>query len=701
MKPDTDRFRSRIRQVHLDFHTPDSAPGFLDKFSAEELVRTLRDARVEGIRFFAKCHYGNSYYFTEAGKRHPQLTRDLLRETAQACRRHDLLCYAYYSVLADQAAGRAHPEWLQRDHTGEAIGTEERDVCPNTPYTEELFLSQIKELTAYPVDGFFLDTTYLAAGVVACLCEDCRRIFRAETGLAMSRELFLEKPELLATFRHRSVARMLKKAADIRDQYAPSMVIIRNHGHVSDMAHHNHDGPPSEYADVGCAEVQPLAPVHCLAHEHYGRLFAAKDLPFELIPVRFMYGWGENTLKPLAQMNYENALIVSYGGVINHGDHLPVSGALDEKVYERVGKSFRFIEEREKFVVNTRPARYAAVLHRANDSYWNRAAFGAERILSDAHVQTDVIDRDGLDKLDRYQVLIVPDRRDNTRGAGDRKDAYISPIPRLRPDEIKRIAAWAKAGGRLIAEGNAFSSEGPALVSGELLGVEVGAPVDDFGYLYGEDEYVPSEYRGFPLQVRSPFHETRETTARRLLGWRRRLMADDPKEVFSAPNTPPAGAAAATGAVFRNRYGRGEALYFAFPVFLDFAETRHPWLKEVFLHLAQDFLADRPVAIDGCPSLRANLREAPDGTLFLDLLFAHTEPPAFQFPPVYYRERYAVIEAEYPLAGVGVTVRCPGIREVSLEPAGTSLEFRSSGDGVSFTVPEIRTWSIVRMTRRK
>jgi len=690
------RYGRCLRQVHFDFHTPDSVPDFLSRFSIDDFIQTLRDAHVQGIRFFAKCHHGNSYYFTDLGKRHPQLSFDLLMEVAQACREHGILCYAYYNVLANRAAGHKHPEWRERTDTGQDfVYPSYIALCPNTPYVEELLLPQLEELMRYPLDGFFLDMTYFTADAMTCFCDSCRKQFKDQTGLAMSKELFLSQPELRCTFRYRSVLNMMKKVVRLRDRLAPDKILIANHAGVDEMFQTDHSkGPDPDPMDVGCVEVQPCRMGNYLLAEHFGRYLRPQGRPFEIVPVRFVFGWGESTLKPLAQMNYENSLIVSHGGVIAHGDHLPPDGQVPQAVYRRLGQSFAFIRQREPFILETNAVSYAAVLSRASSIYWNRAVLGAERILGDLHIQTDVLERRTLRHLDRYKVLVLPDRSENRRGPST-GDGHIFPIPRLLASEVRIIRDWLAAGGRLIASGNALSSEGSGDLTEEMLGVRVDKPDAEMGYLYAENESLPENHRGFGCQVRVPFHRVHEREARRVLDWRRPMVLKDSSEHFNSPY-PPMGRPAETAAVFGHRLGKGQVLYFAFPIFLDYNQTGHTWLKEIFAHLTKDLFADRPMIVDGVPSLRTNLRQAQDGTLYLDLLYAHPEQVVNQFPMAGILQ-YPVIETEYPLNNVRIVM--PGVRakSVSLEPGGRTIPWRQDGPNLALTIPEVRTYDIVQI----
>ena len=60
-----------FRQIHLDFHTSPLIEGVGEDFDSEEFVKTLKEAYVNSITIFAKCHHGMSYYPTKVGKVHP------------------------------------------------------------------------------------------------------------------------------------------------------------------------------------------------------------------------------------------------------------------------------------------------------------------------------------------------------------------------------------------------------------------------------------------------------------------------------------------------------------------------------------------------------------------------------------------------------------------------------------------------------
>lgn len=67
------------RCVHLDFHTSGEIEGIGRDFDHDEFVAALKEAGLDSITVFAKCHHGNLYYPSEKFKSsvHPRMHRAL------------------------------------------------------------------------------------------------------------------------------------------------------------------------------------------------------------------------------------------------------------------------------------------------------------------------------------------------------------------------------------------------------------------------------------------------------------------------------------------------------------------------------------------------------------------------------------------------------------------------------------------------
>src|SRR5262245_47298134 len=104
----------RFRQIHLDFHTGPAINDVGRDFDAKAFAARMKEAHVNSVTVFAKCHHGHLYYNTKHPARHPGLKRglDLLGEQVEALHSAGIRAPIYISVQCDEYAGEIHPEWL-------------------------------------------------------------------------------------------------------------------------------------------------------------------------------------------------------------------------------------------------------------------------------------------------------------------------------------------------------------------------------------------------------------------------------------------------------------------------------------------------------------------------------------------------------------------------------------------------------------
>ena len=97
-----------FRQIHLDFHTSEAIEGIGAEFDPEEFVSTLEKARVKSITCFARCHHGWIYFDTKAfpERRHPHLTRNLLKDQIDACHARNIRVPIYITVQWDHLTAK-------------------------------------------------------------------------------------------------------------------------------------------------------------------------------------------------------------------------------------------------------------------------------------------------------------------------------------------------------------------------------------------------------------------------------------------------------------------------------------------------------------------------------------------------------------------------------------------------------------------
>ena len=118
-----------LRQIHLDFHTAEQVGSVGHAFDGEKFAARLKQAHVNSIILFARCHHGFLYYHgdeTILGPVHPGLKRDLLAEQIAACQAAGINVEIYTTVQWDVLTAHRHPEWRVMHADGSFEGA---DVC--------------------------------------------------------------------------------------------------------------------------------------------------------------------------------------------------------------------------------------------------------------------------------------------------------------------------------------------------------------------------------------------------------------------------------------------------------------------------------------------------------------------------------------------------------------------------------------------
>jgi len=176
-----------FRHIHLDFHTSPAITGVGEDFTPDGFGRTLKDASINSITVFAKCHHGMAYYPTKVGIQHPNLKIDLLGGMIEGCHKYGVLVVAYISTMYDQYMWRHHGDWRVLDENGDEVGlgrsagpmkVELGRVCLNSPMVDYLAAQAEEVLKNYDVDGVWYDNMSYPAGAAAAplACWIARRL---------------------------------------------------------------------------------------------------------------------------------------------------------------------------------------------------------------------------------------------------------------------------------------------------------------------------------------------------------------------------------------------------------------------------------------------------------------------------------------------------------------------------------------------
>ncbi|MCQ2403153.1 MAG: beta-galactosidase trimerization domain-containing protein [Lentisphaeria bacterium] len=665
----------RFRQIHLDFHTSGQIPGIGEAFDKKEWQQTLKDAHVNSITIFAKCHHGWHYNTTAVGHMHPQLKFDLLRAQFDACKEIDVNAPIYISAGFDDAMMAEHPDWVCQpiDLNTMKVGNQSNlepgfhKTCFNSPYVDHL-VKEIQEVVRqYPnCDGIFLDIINQSP----CACEHCMKVLR-EHGWDPHNPEDLKKVAQIGLERYYRMT-----TAAVRD-IDPNMPVFHNSGHVTPG---KRDILNKYFSHL---ELESL-PTGGWGYDHFALSAKyAKTLPFDFLGMtgKFHTSWGEfGGYKHPNALRYECASMLAFGAKSSIGDQLHPCGKLDPSTYRVIGRAYAEVEEKEPWCDNVKNVAEIAILNKAavegNSSWELHGDIGAGRVLLEGHFLFDIIDQES--DFSQYKLLVMPD------------DILIGPALQARLKE------YMAQGGRLLLSGRT--------------GLDAaGKPLFDFGAEFeGESPYkvdymlpIP-ELQGTdvdsPMVMYFPSQRVKATKAK-VLGdiYDPYFNRTDHDHFCSHQHTPYR--PEATGYAAGIQYGN--ITYLAHPVFTIYkgwgCVPMAQYLRKVVL-LA---LGGESRLACNLPSMgRITVMDQPaENRSVVHLLYANVVPRGGDktVNGLVLWGNGIVIEELMPLHGTKVSFKPDRpVKSITLEPQGTTLPFATEADGtISFQVEEFACHQMV------
>ena len=414
----------RFRQVHLDFHTSPLIPDVGADFDANDFVQVLKEAWVNSINIFAKCHHGMAYYPTKVGVMHPSLKFDMLGQMIEACHKADILTPVYYTVMWDQYAAMQHSDWRVLDENGRDDGARALEagwvrVCPNTPYIDYVVAQSQEIAKNYEADGFWFDI--LEYSSFGCFCPYCMRE-REKLGLDSSKqEDRLKHSEMV-------ISRTLDRLSSAVKPYRPKAALFFN-GQVRVGMR-----PLLKYYTQ--VEIESL-PGGVWGYGHFAvmsRYVRNLGLDYLGMDGRFHRSWGDfGGLRNQAALDYECFRMLAQAGKCSVGDQMHPRGKLVKPIYDLIGRTFRSVAEKEPWCAGAKAVTEIGFLSTGNFHVPVAVADsdqGATNLLSQLHYQFDTLDRES--DFTGYKLIILPDSH--------RFD-----------DELKRkVNAYLSGGGKVI-----------------------------------------------------------------------------------------------------------------------------------------------------------------------------------------------------------------------------------------------------------
>ena len=624
--------------VHLDFHTSPDIEGIGSHFNKEEFAQTLKDAHVDLITVFAKCHHGYSYYPTKLGTVHPHLKFDLLKAEVDACHSVGVKAPIYITMGWSKKDADEHPEWHQKNFwTKDRVifgsapegDPDERikdcswvTLCPVGGYKQYL-LDITKEICEnYDVsDGVFYDICFMHD---TCVCDDC---VKGMEKMGLDPEIYEDAQKYYKIKR----IELMKDLTGLVHQYAPNATVFYNGGADMNRPEYHPYQTHYELEDLPTAwGGYDFMPPRAKYFERYGKLFLG-------MTGKFHHSWGEfGGFKNKEALKYELADMASIGASMSVGDHIHPSCKLDKSTYEIIGYAFRYIDEIKDYTENTHAYTDLAILASHTES-----DLGCSKMLQIMHLEYDIIESVNED-LSKYKCIILPD--------------YV----KLDSEDKTKLADFANNGGKIIASfKSGFGEIGIDMIEESKFDQDyikcdiedVTTPFLAYSHAYkvnAEGEVLAQVYEPYFNRTRAHFCGHKNTP--------NKLEPEIYPALVKTENV----------------------IYFAHPVFDAFNRSGNYFLQK-YIAKGIEAIYDKSIKIENFYSCgRVRMRKSNNDDFYaLHLLYA---------PPIN-RGNVCVLEDFPRVDGLKVTLKVENqIKSIKSCPDNIAIEFEQKGNEVFFTV---------------
>lgn len=665
----------RFRQIHLDFHTSGRIQGIGSQFDAARFGKAFRDAHVDSVTIFAKCHHGWSYHPTKVGKTHPHLDFDLTRAQLDSLHAERINAPIYLTATWDELAAEEHPEW----RTVSPDGSLPRFRAPptgagwaimdlSTPYLDYLVAQTDEVMRLFPdADGIFMDISWQLESISA----HARARMEAE-GLDWT------VPEHRRRHTARAVEAYFERIRDIVRRHDPKMPLFFNSGHIR-------RGLREHYGFYSHLEIESL-PTANWGYDHFpvsARYVDPLGIPFLGMTGKFHYSWGEvgGYKKPEALV-YECGAMLAQGARCSIGDHLHPTGAIDASTMAVIRPAYKWVAEREAWVEGSVNRAEIGVLSEEATSPQSLSGRprhhlpsddGAVRVLMESRFGFDLLDPES--DFSRYRLLILPDA-----------------VP-VDKDLARKIEAYVAAGGRVLLTGRSGIDPDAGFV------FDVGARWVGTSEMTGGDYLLPieglrAEDIADPLFMYAPSEQIALVDGEGLGEVFHPYMDRRPQHFsghVNAPSRPDPNGFAAGSA-------KGGFVYCAFPIFSCYHRVGAVAMLEIAEKLVDRALGAPRLIRAGLPRAgRATVRrQAAHGRDVVHLLFA---TPALRGN----LDGSAIqpIQDLVEIRDIPVDLEADGaVDRVRLVPEDEDLPFGIEGDRVRFVVPRLLGHQMVEIAYR-
>ncbi|HNS32635.1 MAG TPA: beta-galactosidase trimerization domain-containing protein [bacterium] len=688
------------RRLFCDWHMPDFLPEI--KLDAEYFVKKAVETGAESMTFMCKSAFGNCLYPSRAALSNKSIKADgdIFGKVCRLAKENGLEFIAYYSMLLDDALGEEHGDWLQVNYEGQKVKMEHYHMfCMNSPYRDMVF-RHIEEIAGlFEIDGFMFDIQYFNSR--SCFCKWCREKFSKKYGYELTLQNLGRVENMLDFFEFKKDCRrnFIMTAVNRAKKIRKNLVFTWNGGGA--------DRKLDSCADFLGGEAHPPAYLECAVT---AKLFQSLGKPFDLWMPESIGSWGHWSLTTSETLKGMSAIAVSHGGAIgiNHvappcGDY---AGRVFPGVYDTLGEVMKWVKEREPFCAGYKTIPVTAILmsdkscrleqfslmlekriplHFSSGRPDMKNIQSALQLLKENSIPVDILNT-GIDpeRIFEYEAVIIPDM------------VYID-----RKTE-KTVRRYVENGGRILATYTSSLYNAKAGLKANFGLADVfGADFhsfSDYSVIY-IDSLHPSLKKGIPdlpMLVKdagfqqNPYNKAIYCRVREngavLAEFTEPVIESDWKKGYHIYHDhAPAGKKTGNPAIILNKFGKGISVFMPFPILQANSFQPNPWYRHLVKSILGYMGVPQKIKIDAPVSVSVTATSKGRETL-LHLINIQKETNSVFLDS----------------SAISIPVKCSlktGRKVNSVENAVTKkkIGFKEKEGRVSFTVPGIKTYEIIRI----
>jgi hypothetical protein len=369
---------------------------------------------------------------------HPSLKFDLLGAMIEALHKKGIRCPVYTTVVWDEVAAAAHPEWLQLDEQGRQVGrgpyenggTGWKWLCLNNGYPDYL-TAQVDEILTYNPDGLWFDIVmYHDTG---CSCGNCIASMKKKGyNPEKAEDRIKHSVEIARSFMERMSDHVRRAKPDVS-------VIYNCRQRIDERPWYSfrRELPYITQIDIESLPSGPWGYNHFPIFSRYNRMFGIDTVGMN---GRFHKSWADfGGMKNKAALEYECFTMLSQGAHVNVGDQLHPRGKLDQGVYALIGDVFRQIEQKEPWCRDAKTVVEIGLMC-VNDPPVGEGQNpkitileAAAQTLLEQGAQFNIIDWE--EPLEKYRLVVFPD------------------IVFFDDERAKKVRSYLDQGGKILLTG--------------------------------------------------------------------------------------------------------------------------------------------------------------------------------------------------------------------------------------------------------